>query len=71
MSKRINSTENIIDWDSIVQICKDSTKGDYNSVKTVVDRSEGNWKDNPDLLGAYREVIEIWDKAGYDLEKIE
>ena len=70
MSKRINSTENIIDWDSIVQICKDSTKGDYNSVKTVVDRSEGNWKDNPDLLGAYREVIEIWDKDN-DLEKIE
>lgn len=71
MAKLVESTEGKIDWDSIVQICKDSTDGDYNSVKTVVDRSEGSWKDNPELLGSYREVIELWDNAGYNLEKIE
>ena len=67
----IASTEGIIDWDSVVKICRDCNTGDYNSVKTVVDRSEGSWKDDPELLGSYREVIELWDKAGYDLSQIE
>jgi hypothetical protein len=70
-SKYIGSTEGLIDWDEIVTICKNSQDGDFNSVKTVVDRSEGSWQDNPELLGSYREVIELWHNAGYDLEQIE
>ncbi|NBP57264.1 hypothetical protein EBU71_12170 [bacterium] len=71
MAKFVGSTEGLINWDSIIDICKSRTDGDFNSVKTVVDRSEGSWKDNPELLGSYREVIQLWDKAGYELEKIE
>ncbi len=70
-SKLVASTNGIIDWDEIVAICRASNSGDYNSVKTVVNRSEGSWKDDPALLGSYREVIELWDKAGYDLDQIE
>jgi len=71
MSKLVGNTEGIIDWDEIVSICRASNNGDFNSVKTVVDRAEGSWKDDPELLGSYREVIELWDNAGYDLEQIE
>lgn len=67
----IASTKGLIDWDSVIKTCRDCDTGDYNSVKTVVDRSEGSWKDDPELLGSYREVIELWDKAGYDLSQIE
>ena len=70
-SKLIANTQGLIDWDEIVEICRNSNDGDYNSVKTVVDRSEGSWKDDPALLGSYREVIELWDNAGYDLNQIE
>jgi len=70
-SKLIANTQGLIDWDEIVEICRNSNDGDYNSVKTVVDRSEGSWKDDPELLGSYREVIELWDNAGYDLNQIE
>jgi len=65
-SKYIGTTEGLINWDEIVTICKNSQNGDFNSVKTVVDRSEGSWKDDPELLGSYREVIELWDNEGYD-----
>lgn len=70
-AKLVANTKGLIDWDEIVSICRSCNTGDYNSVKTVVDRSEGSWKDNPELLGSYREVIELWDKAGYDLAQIE
>lgn len=71
MAKLVASTENIIDWDTITAICKTCDTGDFNSVKTVVDRSESSWQEDVDLLGSYREVISIWQKAGYDLAKIE
>lgn len=70
-AKLIASTAGLIDWDSVVKTCLSCNTGDFNSVKTVVDRSEGSWKDNPQLLGSYREVIELWDHAGYDLKQIE
>jgi hypothetical protein len=71
MAKLVGSTEGKIDWDSIVQICKDSTDGDFNSVGTVVDRSESSWTENPELLGSYRDVIKIWQDAKYNLSLIE
>ena len=71
MPKHIGTTNGIIDWDPIVQICKDCTTGDYNSVKSVVERSEGNWRDNPNLLGKYHEIINTWVNAGYNLQDIE
>ena len=37
----------------------------------MVERSEGNWKDDPNLLGKYHEIINTWDNAGYNLEEIE
>ncbi len=43
MAKLVASTEGKIDWDSIVQKCRDSTDGDFNSVGTVVDRSESSF----------------------------
>ena len=70
MAKFFGSTQSIIDWDPIVDLCAKSDSGDFNSVKTVVDRSEGNWKDNPELLGSYHNVINTWDEAGYNLEEI-
>lgn len=71
MPKYVGTTENIIDWDPIIQICKASDTGDFNSVKTVVDRSESHWQQDLELLGSYREVIKLWQDAGYDLSKIE
>jgi len=71
MPKYVGSTENLIDWGSIVKICKSRNDGDFNSVTTVVDRSESSWQEDQDLLGSYREVIKIWTDAGYALEKIQ
>jgi hypothetical protein len=71
MTKYVGTTKGIIDWDSIIEICKSRTDGDFNSVKTVVDRSESSWQEDPALLGSYREVIKLWQDAGYDLSLIE
>ena len=70
MTKYIGTTKDIIDWDSIIKSFVPRS-GDYNSVKSVVDRSESNWAENPELLGSYHEVIGTWQKAGYDLNNIE
>ena len=70
MTKYVGTTENIIDWDVVLEKIVPRT-GDYNSVKSVVDRSESNWEDDPTLLGSYHEVIGTWKKANYDLNNIE
>jgi hypothetical protein len=70
MTKYIGTTKDIIDWDVILEKIVSRT-GDYNSVKSVVDRSESNWEDDPTLLGSYHEVIGTWKKANYDLNNIE
>ena len=70
MTKYVGTTENIIDWDAVLEKIVPRT-GDYNSVKSVVDRSESNWEDDPTLLGSYHEVIGTWKKANYDLNNIE
>ena len=70
MTTYIGTTKDLIDWDSIVLGITPRT-GDYNSVKSVVDRSESNWEDDPALLGSYHEIIGTWQKAKYDLNNIE
>ena len=70
MTKYIGTTKNLIDWDSVIKQIIPRT-GDYNSVKSVVDRSESNWADDPSLLGSYHEIIGTWQKANYDLNNIE
>jgi L-ascorbate metabolism protein UlaG (beta-lactamase superfamily) len=68
MPKYIGKTIGI-DWDSIVDICKNNNHGDHNTVTSVVNRSEAN-AEGP-LLKSYREIISTWEKAGYDLNQIE
>lgn len=70
MTKYIGTTKDTIDWDAVLEKIAPRT-GDYNSVKSVVDRSESNWEDDPTLLGSYHEVIGTWKKANYDLNNIE
>jgi len=70
MTKYVGTTSNLIDWDSILHNIVPRT-GDYNSVKSVVNRSESNWEEDPALLGSYQEVIGTWQNANYDLNNIE
>ena len=70
MTKYLGTTKDLIDWDSIIANIQPRT-GDYNSVKSVVDRSESNWADDPALLGSYHEIIGTWQRANYDLTNIE
>jgi hypothetical protein len=69
MTKYIGTTKNLIDWDSIISAIQPRT-GDYNTASSVVDRSESNWAENPNLLNSYHEVIANWQKANYDLKNI-
>jgi hypothetical protein len=68
MSKYFGTTLDKIDWDPIVKLCQDSNTGDYNSVTTVVDRSESTAEGS--LLNSYRGIIDTWNNAGYDLSEI-
>ena len=68
MPKYFGTTEGIIDWDPIVEICKQSNDGDENTVTSVVDRSEAE-AEGP-LLQSYRSIIDTWKDAGYKLEDI-
>ena len=68
MPKYFGTTEEIIDWDSIVDICKACTTGDENTVTSVVDRSEAEAEGS--LLDSYRGIMDTWKKAGYNLKDI-
>ena len=68
MPKYFGTTDGIIDWDPIVEICKRSNDGDENTVTSVVDRSEAE-AEGP-LLQSYRSIIDTWKDAGYKLEDI-
>lgn len=70
MMKYVGSTKDLINWDAVIATIVPRT-GDYNSVTSVVDRSESNWTDAPKLLGSYHEIINTWQKANYDLTNIE
>lgn len=68
MPKYYGNTKNVIDWDSIVEICVQSSAGDENTVTSVIDRSEAE-AEGP-LLQSYRSIINTWNSAGYNLEDI-
>lgn len=69
MPKYIGNSADIIDWDTIVKICKASNHGDKNTPASVIDRSaeyaEG------DLLSDYHVLMKNWIDAGYDMNEIE
>lgn len=68
MPKYSGTTNGIIDWDSVVELCKQCTTGDKNTVTSVVDRSEAEAEGS--LLDSYRGIIDTWRNAGYKLEDI-
>jgi hypothetical protein len=67
--KFILNSKNLIDWDNVVKRCSESNNGDRNTVTSVVDRSEAGTEGA--LLNKYRELIDNWINAGYDLKEIE
>jgi hypothetical protein len=69
MPKFVCNTNELIDWDSIVEICRVSNNGDCNTVTSVVDRSEAGAEG--ELLGRYRKLIDNWIQAGINLEEVE
>lgn len=68
MPKLVASTNGIIDWKPILEICQKSDNGDLNTVTSVVDRSEANAEGS--LLDSYRGIIDTWRNAGYNLKDI-
>lgn len=68
MPKYVGTTNGIIDWDPIIKACEQCDTGDMNTVVTVVDRSEAE-AEGP-LLQSYRDVINTWQTAGYNLNDI-
>lgn len=69
MPKRFGTTKGLVDWNTVVDICKHKDNGDRNTVTSVVDRSEISTTEK--LADAYQEVIKTWDNAGYKLSDIE
>jgi hypothetical protein len=70
MPKLVGTTLGLVDWDKVIADIQHHV-GDYNTVTTVVDRSEGQHKQDDKKLSQYREIIDTWTNAGYDLSKIE
>jgi hypothetical protein len=70
MSKRVGSTLGLVDWDKVISDIQPHA-GDFNSVNSVVDRSEAEAVGDQGLLNSYREIISTWENAGYDLTQIQ
>lgn len=71
MSVYVGNTGNKIDWDEIIKLCQQQIdSADKNTVISVVDRSEATASHDDKLLGYYRNIIETWKQAGYNLEQI-
>jgi hypothetical protein len=70
--KFIGNTSDIIDWDRVIQSCKNNfDTADKNTVTSVVDRSEaGQETEDNWLLNNYRSVIGTWKNSGYNLSEI-
>ena len=61
MPKRVGSTLGLVDWDKVISDIQPHA-GDFNSVTSVVDRSEAEAVGDQSLLSSYREVIGTWKK---------
>ena len=70
MPKRIGSTSGLVNWEKVISDIQ-SHAGDFNSVTSVVNRSEAEAVGDQGLLNSYREIISTWEKAGYDLTQIQ
>jgi hypothetical protein len=68
MPKYYGTTTGLINWDSVVDICKTSN-GDLNTPSGVIDRSEAAAEG--ELLNSYREIMNTWLDAGYNLPDIQ
>lgn len=69
--KFLGNTADIIDWDKVIQQCKEQFhNADKNTVTSVVNRSEATAKDDDKLLRYYRDVIGTWENSGYNLSNI-
>jgi hypothetical protein len=71
MAKRIGTTKDIIDWDSIIASITPRT-GAYNSPLGVKERAEKEL--GTEDVVAYKNYLDIfktWEAAGYDLKNIE
>lgn len=69
MPKYVGSTKGLIDWDPIVEICKNDNTGDLNTPQGVIDRSEAEAEGT--LLDSYRTIMTTWLDAGYKLPEIQ
>lgn len=58
----------IINWNNVIEACKNRNDGDLNTVTSVVHRSEATAEGS--LLDSYRGIIDTWQKSGYDLKDI-
>lgn len=70
MPKLVGTTLGQIDWTKVLSDIQPHA-GDHNTVTSVVDRSEGQHKQDEDKLSEYRGIIDTWKTAGYDLTQIE
>ncbi len=68
MSSYFGTTEGIIDWDSVVDLCINSNTGDRNTPSGVIARSESEAEGF--VLDNYHEVLGVWIDAGYNLDEI-
>lgn len=67
MPKYIGTTENLIDWDSIIKTIVPRS-GDRNTPLTVTDRAS---RDPSLAQNDYEEIMDTWQKAGYNFKNIE
>jgi hypothetical protein len=68
MPEYFGNTKGIIDWDSIVDICKKCNNPEINTPQGMINRNEFNTEGN--LLNSYHEVLGTWINAGYNLNEI-
>lgn len=82
----IGSTQGIIEWDSIIEIIKGRTDGDFNSVESVMERVDSeiatgdvfeennveiSSENTEDLVDSYYDLMSIWKQANYRLADIQ
>ena len=70
MTIYLGNTGDRIDWDAVIQSCREQGEPDVNTVTSVVDRSEAAFGEDQKLLGSYHDVIGRWRNAGYNLADI-
>lgn len=75
MPSRVGTTENIIDWDKVIETIVPKS-GDFNTPQAVIDRSSGELDDKTDptsrrLASYYQGIMDTWREANYDFKNIQ